>query len=76
MRKPHLELLHFQIYSALSLLVRSTSVLWHPMNLDFYLIKNTHVSFVFFPVMGKVLWGMDFWPLKGLVTGRELGVNE
>lgn len=77
MRKPHVEFFNFQIYSsALSLFVRSTGVLWHSMNLEFYLIKNTHVSFVFFPVMGKVLMGNGFLTFRGPCDRQGIGGNE
>lgn len=82
-KKPHLELFNFQIYSsALSLLDRSTRVLWYPRTLELHILsshKKKKYSFFCLSCDEDRLdakWISDFWPSEDLVIGRECSGKE
>lgn len=76
LKKPHLELFNFQIYSlALSLLDRSTSVLWYPRTLEFahtfISLEDPNIPFSVFPVMRTGLMENGFLTFRGSCERQE-----
>ena len=76
LKKPHLELFNFQIYSlALSLLDRSTSILWYPRTLEFahtfISLEDPNIPFAVFPVMRTGLMENGFLTFRGSCDRQE-----